>query len=67
MSEENVEVVREHIEAYRGQDVSVALACMDPHAVLDMGRMDGSDASYGHEAINEKVTRYRGAFKGVRL
>jgi ketosteroid isomerase-like protein len=62
MSEEQVEVVREHIEAYRRQDVSVALSCMDPHAVLDMSRIDGSDPSHGHEAIDQFVTRYRGTF-----
>jgi ketosteroid isomerase-like protein len=63
MSEKNIEIVREHIEAYRRQDVLVALACMDPHAVLDSGRVDGSAVSYGHRAINEAVTRYRGSFE----
>jgi ketosteroid isomerase-like protein len=63
MSEEEVQVVHEHIEAYRRQDVSVALSCMDPHAVLDMSRIDGSDPSHGHEAIDEAVTRYVGAFE----
>ncbi len=38
MSRENVEIVREHIEAYRRQDVSVALSFIDQHAVLDMSR-----------------------------
>jgi hypothetical protein len=45
MSEEQVEVVRKHIEAYRRRDVSVSLSFMDPHAVLDMNRVDGSDPS----------------------
>jgi ketosteroid isomerase-like protein len=63
MSQEQVEVVREHIEAYRRQDVSVSLAFMDPHAVLDMSRVDGSDPSHGHEAIDKAVTRYVGAFE----
>jgi ketosteroid isomerase-like protein len=62
MSQEQVEVVREHIDAYRRQDVSVALSFMDPHAVLDMNRIDGSDPSHGHEAIDRAVTRYVGAF-----
>jgi ketosteroid isomerase-like protein len=60
---EQVKVVREHIEAYRRQDVSVALSFMDPHAVLDMSRVDGSDPSHGHEAIDKAVTRYVGAFE----
>jgi ketosteroid isomerase-like protein len=63
MSEEQVEVVREHIQAYRRRDVSVALSFMDRHAVLDMNRVDGSDPSHGHEAIDEAVTRYVGAFE----
>jgi ketosteroid isomerase-like protein len=63
MSEEQLEVVREHIEAYRREDVSVALSLMDRHAVLDMNRVDGSDPSHGHEAIDEAVTRYVGSFE----
>jgi ketosteroid isomerase-like protein len=63
MSEEQVEVVRQHIEAYRRQDVSVAVSLMDPHAVLDMSRVDGSDPSHGLAAIDKAVTRYRGAFE----
>jgi ketosteroid isomerase-like protein len=62
MSQEQVEIVRDHIEAYRRQDVSVTLSFMDPHAVLDMSRIDGSDPSHGHEAIDQWVTRYRGTF-----
>jgi ketosteroid isomerase-like protein len=36
---------------------------MDPHAVLDINRIDGSDPTHGHEAIDEAVTRYVGAFE----
>jgi hypothetical protein len=28
-----------------------------------MSRVDGSDPSHGHEAIDEAVTRYRGTFE----
>jgi ketosteroid isomerase-like protein len=63
MSEAQVEVVRKHIEAYRRRDVSVSLSFMDPHAVLDMNRVDGSDPVHGYEAIDEAVTRYVGAFE----
>ena len=62
MSQENVEVVREHIEAYRRLDAPVAFSLMDRHAVLDMSRIDGSDPSDGREAIEVAVTRYRGTF-----
>jgi hypothetical protein len=57
MSEQQVEVVRKHIEAYRRQDAPVALSLMDTHAVLDMNRIDGSDPSHGHEAIERRSTR----------
>ena len=67
MSEEQVEVVREHIEAYRRQDTPVAFSLMDPHAVLDMSRIDGSDPCHGHQAIEEWVTRFRGTFEDQHL
>ena len=63
MSEEQVEVVREHIEAYRRQDTAVAFSLMDPHAVLDLSRIDGSDPCHGHQAIEAWVTRFRGTFE----
>src|SRR5262245_33154728 len=63
MSEENVAIVRSHIEAYRRHDASVALSLMDPHAVLDMNRIDGSDAIHGRQAIEEAANRYVGTFE----
>jgi ketosteroid isomerase-like protein len=62
MSDEQVEVVRKHIEAYRRQDPSVALSFMDPHAVLDMTHRRFRSESR-HEAIDEAVTPYVGAFE----
>jgi hypothetical protein len=35
MSEENVEIVREHIEAFRQDDVPGALTLLDDHVVLE--------------------------------
>ena len=63
MSEANVEIVRKHIEAYRRHDASMSLSLMDPHAVLDMNRIDGSDAIHGRQAIEEAANRYVGTFE----
>jgi len=63
VAQQNVEVVRAHIDAYRRQDVSLSLSFMDPHVILDTHRMDGSDAVHGHEGVDEIVTRYVGAFE----
>ena len=64
MSQENVEIVRRHIEAFRQDDVPEALSQLDPYAVLDWrrgGRLDLTVA-YGHEEITRAVQHYIGAF-----
>ena len=68
MSEENVEIVRGHIEAFQAQDAPRTLSFLDPHVVLDMSRMGGidSEAFYGHEALAEFVRRYAGTFEDYR-
>lgn len=38
-----------------------------PDAVLDRDRIDGSAASHAHEAIDQAVTRYVGAFEAYAL
>ena len=65
MSEEQVEVVREHIEAYRRDDVSVSMSFVDPHVVFDPSRYGDVDTgtAYGHEAMVQAVRRYIGAFE----
>jgi ketosteroid isomerase-like protein len=69
MSQENVEIVRGHIEAFR-QDVPRAhrrrpLSFLDPCVVLDRSRVGGIDteAAYGHEAVAQAIARYVGAFE----
>ncbi len=64
MSEESLEIVRRHIEAF-GQDVPRALSFLDPYVVLDRSRVAvlDSEAAYGHEAVAQAVARYLGAFE----
>jgi ketosteroid isomerase-like protein len=67
MSEENVEIVREHIEAFRRDDVSGSMSFLDPHVVFDASRYGstglGVGTAYGHEAMVQAVRRYIGAFE----
>jgi ketosteroid isomerase-like protein len=65
MSQENVEVVRKHIEAFRQGDASGALSYLDRHVVLDRSRVRGPDfgVAYGHDAVNQTMRNYMGAFE----
>jgi ketosteroid isomerase-like protein len=64
MSEENVEIVRGHVEAYT-HDVPRALSFLDPFVVLDGSRtgLIESQAVFGHDAVAESVARYVGTFE----
>jgi hypothetical protein len=64
MSEENLEIVRKHIDAYRREDAPTSLSFLDPHVVWDASRFDlvDSKAAYGPDAVLEAVLRYVGAF-----
>jgi ketosteroid isomerase-like protein len=67
MSPENVEIVSEHIEAFRAQDTPRALSLLDPHVVWDGSRTGGvetGNVTYGTDSLAEFVRRYRGAFEG---
>jgi ketosteroid isomerase-like protein len=65
MSQENVAVVREHIEAFRQGDVRGALACFDPNVVWDPSRGDAVDVGVAHggEEVDRTVRHYVGAFE----
>ena len=45
MSQENVEVVRQHIEAYAAGDGERALSFVDPEVVVDFSRMGSREGS----------------------
>src|SRR5262245_14863440 len=66
MSEENVEIVRDHIEAFRRGDVEAALSGFDPHVVWDASRGRPLDfaVAYGREEVSETARHYMGAFEG---
>ena len=59
-----MEIVREHIEAYRRGDVPGTLSKLDPRVAVDRTRVADLDATaYGHEQLDEIVSRYMGAFE----
>jgi hypothetical protein len=62
MSQEQVEIVREHSEAVRSGDFQHALSFFDPHVVVDMARIGGpeEDAAFGPEGVADYMRRYAG-------
>ncbi len=63
----SVEIVRDHIEAFRAQDTPRAVSFLDPHVVWDGSRTGGVEAGnviYGPDSLAEFVRRFRGAFEG---
>jgi ketosteroid isomerase-like protein len=65
MSQENVEMVCAHIEAFRQGDPPGALSYIDPYVVWDASRIDLLDVTvaYGHEAFSQTIRHYIGAFE----
>src|SRR5262245_13893403 len=65
MPQENVEIVREHIEAYRQDDAPRSLSFVDPHVVVDRSRIGtvDSDVTYGDEGLVKAVRRQMGPFE----
>ncbi len=64
MSQENVEIVRAHIEAFRQGDVPGTLSYFDPYVVWDPSRvwLDFSVAN-GREEVTQTIRHYIGAFE----
>jgi ketosteroid isomerase-like protein len=65
MSQENVEVVRGHIEAFRQGNPPGALSHLDPYVVWDASRIGLLDVTvaYGHEEFSQTIRHYIGAFE----
>jgi ketosteroid isomerase-like protein len=66
MSQEQVEIVRAHIDAYRRQDTATSRSFMDADAVVDVSRLGQATTRHGREAIEKFVASYRGAFEDYR-
>ena len=69
MSQENVEIVRQHIEAWSAEDATLALSFLDPYIVMDLSRTGAwavDEALYGPEAVAEHFRRYAGTFEDYR-
>ncbi len=68
MSQDQVEVVREHIEAFT-HDAPRALSLLDPFVVGDVSRLGsggtylGNRPAYGRETLEREVVSYVGAFE----
>src|SRR3954451_10704106 len=64
MSQENVEIVRGHIDAFL-DDAPRSLSVVDPHVVMDRSRVETVDyeVTYGHNALVKAVRRQVGAFE----
>ena len=70
MSQENLEIVRRHINAWSTEEAAVALSFLDPHIVMDISRTGGAGVAegpfYGPDAISNHFRRYAGTFEEYR-
>jgi ketosteroid isomerase-like protein len=69
MWQENVEIVRQHIEAYAHGDAERALSFAHPEVEVDISRMDtvDEDTFHGHAALAQMVRTWRGTFRDFRF
>jgi ketosteroid isomerase-like protein len=61
MSQQNVEVVRQHIEAYAAGDAQRALSFLHPAVEMDISQMEMIDQEvlHGHAELAQYVRRLR--------
>jgi ketosteroid isomerase-like protein len=63
MSEENVEVVRQHVEAFRAGDAERAVSFLDPDIVMDARRYAAeAETIVGLANLDRFASRFKGAF-----
>ncbi len=68
MSQENVEVVRQHIEAYAAGDAEGALRSVHPEIEMDLSRVAiEPETFHGHAGLAQGVRGFRGAFLEYRF
>jgi ketosteroid isomerase-like protein len=64
MSRQNVEVVREHANAYARGDVDRVLAALDPDVIFDFSaRPDGGSICHGQEELLKTVRAWLGTWR----
>ena len=67
MSEENVEVVRRHIDAYLSGDNEVALDAYDPEVEFDVSIRPEGRVYRGRAGVIEAVRTWEGTWRGYRV
>jgi ketosteroid isomerase-like protein len=69
MSRQNVEVVRQHIQAYAAGDAARALSFLHPDVEMDISEMEMIDQAvlHGHAELARYVRRFRGTFRDFRF
>src|SRR5512132_3497891 len=68
MSRENVEVVRQHIEADAAGDAARALEHVHPEVEVDLGGIGlEAETFHGHAGMARAVRSFRGAFLDYRF
>ena len=67
MSQENVEIVRAHLEAYLRGDNDAALAAYDPEVVFDVSLRPEGRPYYGRDGVAEALRVWTGTWEDWRL
>jgi ketosteroid isomerase-like protein len=67
MSEENVEIVRRHIEAYLAGDNEAALAAYDPEVEFDVSIRPEGHVYRGPDGIVEAVRTWTGTWEDYKI
>jgi uncharacterized protein len=63
MSQENVEIVRRHLEAYLSGDNETTLSYYDPEVEFDARARPGGQVYRGHEGVAEAMRVWVGAWE----
>ena len=64
MSQENVELVRRHLEAFISGDYDTAISFTDPYLVLDRTRIGPEEPAFGRSDVDRLIGRFKAAFDG---
>jgi ketosteroid isomerase-like protein len=67
MSQENVEIVRQHFEAFLSGDNETALAAYDPEVVFDASVRPEGHVYHGREGVAEAMRIWTGAWEDWKV